>query len=187
MRSLLCCLRSLLCCLLFAIFLTDRTTAGDGRDLLQAPIFLGISSAWYCNQRLTACESTTNTATSVLPPCSYLRSRPAIFANNTPPAELTYSLTAAFMVLQDDNFGSLRTAVVKDLRGSGEPQMAINWFVRSVAYDALASSLKGYTRATFPDCGDTKQNRLAPIRFEVFSLNQTACDGYDSFSMTPII
>ena len=76
------------------------------------------------------------------------------------------------MVLQDDNFGSLRTAVVKDLRGSGEPQMAINWFVRSVAYDALASSLKGYTRATFPDCGDTKQNREVCINDKVsFSYN----------------
>lgn len=155
---------------IFSLASGASAEAEAARDLLQAPLFLGISSAWYCNQRLTACDATIDTATNPLPPCSYTKASPAVYSATS--ANKMYSVTAAYMVLQDDQFGSLRAAVVKDLQDSGKAQTAINWFIRTVMFDVVTSSLKGYSRVNFPDCGDTKVNRDVSINDKVsFSYN----------------
>lgn len=119
---------------------------------LQGNIPLGVSSDWWCNANARSCNNGVNTAVNPLPPCSYTKASPQVYKARAS-GDKTYATITTFMVLQDDQFGSLRSGVVKDLLDrTGVAQTAINWFVRTVIFDVITSSLRTYSAVSFPDC-----------------------------------
>ena len=132
----------------------SSSAVAEAERELQAFIPLGTSSDWYCK---SGCGGAVDVSTDALPACSYTNAFPTPFA--PPTGTKNYVVTPAFIVLQDDQFGSLRAAVVKDLQGTGAPQMAINWFMQGVMQGVLGYDLLFYSTVSFSVCDDTMQNR----------------------------